>query len=235
MRGVRLSVLVLALAVAGCMTPTPPPAALDPGANFAAHRINGGFAIDRYPAGGVGLLEPELVRWGSDPSFVVRVDGTLVGALGVESPAAVVARATASDHSALLQTVEPRWENDALRLTLRPTTGAPFSTTTFRRVGADSGLSELSRTARTNLDVRGTYRADVLDAAKHPVGWLQVRIDDPVEPRLFEGAIPPSLPVGGAAAAVALDSEIDWIMDRAIDVYRGTSGGNLHDDDRGGR
>lgn len=230
-------VVVLLLATAsGCMTPTPPPAPLDPGANFAAHQISGGFVIDRAPAGGTGLVLPaHWLRWGDDPTFVVRVDDEVVGALWLEAPADVVARVSASGRAPLVQTVEPAWENGAVRLTLRPAAGPPLTTTTFRRLGVGGGWSELSRMAQTNLDVRGTFRAAVLDGDGRPVGWLQVRIDDPVGPRLFEGALPSAVPTAGAAATVALDSEIDWIMDRVIDVHRGTSGGRLHDDDRGGR
>jgi len=231
----RLGTLLLFGAI-GCMVPTPPPAPIDPQANFAAHQISGGFVIDRSPLGNAGLVvPPRWFRWGDSPTFVVRADSAVVGALWLDAPADIVARATASGSSDLLDTIVPSWENGALCLTIRPTNGSAVTTSTFRRVGFGGGSSELSRMALTNLDVRGTFRAEVFDPAHRPIGWLQVRIDDPAEPRVFEGILPTNVPIGGAAMTVALNSEIDWIMDRVIDVYRGTSGGRLQDSDRGGR
>ncbi len=216
------------------MTPTAPaPPDLDPGANFAAHQVSGGLSIDRWPSGGTGTVRPAgWIRARNDPHFVVRVNEVSVLALWLEAPADVVARGTASDSAPVVESVEPAWEEGALRLTIRPVRGRPLSTTTFRRVGTGGGFGALTRNALTTLDTRGTFRADVLDPAHRPVGWLQVRVDDPVQPRLFQGALPPDLPSGGTAEVVALDSEIDWIMDRVIDVYRGTSGGRFDGDHR---
>jgi hypothetical protein len=87
----------------------------------------------------------------------------------------------------------------------------------------------LSRRAVTTLDTVGLYRAEIRDRGGRPVGWLRVRVslvDDP--PRVWEALLPPGVGAGLAAATTAaLSSEIDWIQDHALDVYRGTSGGRL--------
>jgi hypothetical protein len=234
-KGAAWIAFLLGLEAAGCTKPTPPPVDLDPGATFAAHQITRGLVIDRWPAGGSGVIEPATwIRWDGDPYFVVRVDDAPVAALWLPETAKVVARAAASTRAPLLETVEPSWENGAVRLTLRPTQGPSLSTTTFRRVGFGSGLSSLSRTALTTFDARGTFRADVLDAENRPIGWFEIHVDDPVQPRVFQAALPRDLPSEGAAVAVALNSEVDWIMDRVIDVYRGRSSGR-GDDDRHSR
>ena len=104
----------------------------------------------------------------------------------------------------------------------------------FHRADLGGGYSVLSRNAQTVLDVRGSYEATVLDDAGHIVGWWKTRLQEPYEPRVFEGSIPVS-PVDDAGVAVALNSEVDWIEDRVIDVYRGTSGGRIDGRSSGGR
>ena len=79
------------------------------------------------------------------------------------------------------------------------------------------------------IDVRGTYQAALRDAKGAPVGWLRVRVGPYLPaPRIFEGVVPAAVdPALSAAAAVALDAEIDWIEAHALDVYRGDGGGGL--------
>jgi hypothetical protein len=48
--------------------------------------------------------------------------------------------------------------------------------------------------------------------------------------RLYDGLLPAAVGPGlAAAAAVALGSELDWIEDHALDVYRGSSGGPVRE------
>ena len=89
----------------------------------------------------------------------------------------------------------------------------------------------LSRNAQTVLDVRGTYRAALRDAKGGETGWLRVKVTPYAEsPRIYDGVLPAEVGPGLAAAtAVALGSEIDWIENHALNVYRGTSGGPLRE------
>jgi hypothetical protein len=57
------------------------------------------------------------------------------------------------------------------------------------------------------------------------VCWLQVHIWEPSGQRPFEGKFPPGFPVADAAAALSLDSEVDWIRRYAIDSSRSAAGG----------
>ena len=77
----------------------------------------------------------------------------------------------------------------------------------------------------TLLDVQGIYRATVYDAHDQPVGWWEVNAVEPFRPRVFAGALPHTSPAAEAGLMLALSSEIDWIEDHALDVYRGNSGG----------
>src|SRR5437762_1623466 len=104
----------------------------------------------------------------------------------------------------------------------------------IERIGG-SGYSVLSRNAQTLLDVRGTYRAEILDANDRRVGWWGVHIAEPFEPRLFEGVVPGVSLAMEAGVTLALNSEIDWIEDHTLDVYRGTSSGRLRERSGGGR
>ena len=133
-----------------------------------------------------------------------------------------------------VEDVEPAWDDGAIRLTLRPASGVPLRSGLFKRIGG-SGYSVLSRNAQTLLDVHGTYRADILDANNRHVGWWGVHIAEPFEPRLFEGVVPGVSLVMDSGVTVALNSEIDWIEDHTLDVYRGTSSGHLHERSGGGR
>src|SRR5262249_61943877 len=110
------------------------------------------------------------------------------------------------------------------RLAIRPTTGDALRTRSFRTVETTSGLSLITRNAQTNLDLRGTYRSDLRDAGDHVVGWLQVRVWEPSGRRVYEAVFPPGFPpVDMAAAAVALDSEVQWIRSHVTDSFQGSA------------
>jgi hypothetical protein len=201
-------------------------------ATFAAHQVHDGFQIDKLPGGGTGVVESaHWLNWSRSPRLRVRSEGTPLGDLWLIGPGHVEVR----DRGALgTGGVEPAWEDGAIRLTFRPAAGPPLRSGPFERIGG-SGYSVLSRNAQTLLDVYGTYRADILDANNRRVGWWEVHIADPFEPRRFEAVVPDVSPVMEAGVTLALDSEIDWIEDHALDVYRGRSGGHLHERAGGGR
>jgi hypothetical protein len=231
MRGARAIVLAILL---GACTPriAPPPPGIEPGTTFAAHRVHGGYAIDRLENGRNGMIEATGWRpWSDGPGFLVEADGYTVAALGQPSTAVVGVRTTPS--APVVATVEPSWDNQAIRLTVNTADGTAFRTGPFQRLSG-SGDSVLRRTALTNLDVRGTYRAELLDAAGHPVGWFQVNEWEPYSPRLFQGVLPPGVPAAGPALTVAVGSELDWIDQHTLDVYRGGSGNRQDESGRGG-
>jgi hypothetical protein len=86
-------------------------------------------------------------------------------------------------------------------------------------------MPALARTGQTNLDVRGTFRAQVTGSGGEPRGWFEVHVPSPDEPRVFAGALSHAPPEAGPALALALASELDWIEDHTIDVYRGLDRG----------
>jgi hypothetical protein len=223
MRGAFLAVVV----ASGCAAR---PVPVEPGVTFAAHLEHGGLAVDRLAGGGTGVLEPPgWFRRPGAPTWVLRDGGGTLAALWVTAPSRVDVRRTRGAAGPPVARVEPSWEDGAVRLALVPAGGAPLHSTIFARIGAGGGTSVLTRAARTTLDVRGTFRAELEDADGAGVGWLQARIGPyQAAPRLYDAVLPPEVDDGLAAALiVALDGEVEWIESHAIDVYRGDDGGRL--------
>jgi hypothetical protein len=208
--------------LAGCPQLGLSPPEVDSQATFAAYRTSKGLTILRAQHGKTGTID--AVGWsGLVPTYRVDVGERLVGELRVPSTAQVEARAT---DPPLHGEVDPTWDDGAIRLTIRPGTGDTLRTRTFHRVGTTAGLSVLTRNMISELDMRGTYRSDLRGAGDTVVGWLQVHIWEPSGQRFFEGEFPPDFPVAdAAAAALSLDSEVDWIRRYAIDTTRGAAGG----------
>src|SRR6184192_3118588 len=212
----RNTLLALVAAV-GCAL-HPPHVPVDPDVTFAAHDEHGRMVVDRLPGDGAAVA-----------TFVLRRDGETISALWLGAPGEVEVRASPSRSAPLLGTVDASRDDGAIRLSLRPAGGAALRTDVLERTSPGGGPAVLTRTAQTVLDVRGTYRAEVRDAAGKPAGWLRVRIG-PYQPapRIYDGVLPSGFPPGLAvAAAIAVGSEVDWIEAHAIDVYRGVGGGPL--------
>ena len=218
---------------AACMTrgPVVPPtpdkeaSALSPLATFAAHQVHAGFVLDRIQGNATGVVEPaHVIDWNGIPEFRVRTLTGNAGHLWLTAPASVTLRETGVPGAGA---VAPAWDNGAVRFTLHPATGAPLRFGPFERIGGGGGYSVLSRNARTLLDVQGTYRATIFDAHDQPVGWWEVEVVEPFRPRVFAGVMPGTSPASEAGLMLALSSEIDWIENHALDVWRGTSGGHL--------
>jgi hypothetical protein len=226
-----LASLLAYTAIGGCRPVRLPVPDLDPGATFAAHQVHNGFVIDRIPDGGAGVIEPAgWVNWGS-PQFRVRVEGVTLADLSLMAPARVEVRESNAPGAGR---VEPAWDDGAVRLTVRSTTGALLQFGVFERIGGGGGYSALSRNAQTLLDVQGTYRSMVVDGDAHPVGWWQLRIAEPFRPRVFEGAVAELSPALAGALTLALNSEIDWVENHTLDVFRGSSSGRFDGHTRGG-
>jgi hypothetical protein len=217
----RAVVLATALAVA-CVRFEPPLRAswIDDDATFVAHSEHGGLAIDRSTAARMTRVEARG-RGGRAPTFVVRVGDAAIGGLWLGGPAAVTARAGLTDAARITLVIRPEWVEQAIRLSIEANAGR-LHTGVFSRVDVRAGTGPLDRTAQTNLDVRGVYRATVFDDGGVAVGWFEVRAPSPDEPRVFQGRLPPEPALVGPALAVALASELDWIDAHTIDVYRGS-------------
>ena len=203
--------------VAGCVrydTQRVPP--IDPEATFAAHSVHGGLTIDRIPGAASGRIDD-----GSFGRFVAYADDRPIALLRLTGLATVVART--SDDAAAPPDVEvsPSWTTEGIRLTITSSAGT-LHTGQFVRTDGRAGMPTLARTGQTNLDVRGTFRADVSDDRGTPRGWFTVYVPGPDTPRMFVGALAGSPIAIGPALALALVSELDWIDDHSIDVYRGT-------------
>jgi hypothetical protein len=225
--------LAVACGVSGCVPTAVPVADLDPQATFAARQVHDGFSLDRLPDSDTGIVRPS--RWidlSGRPEFRVRTTQGPQGTLQLVSPARVVvhdAGAQPASH------VDPSWDAGAIHLTLRPASGPPLRLGPFERIDGASGFSVLTRNAQTSLDLQGTYRATILDARDQRIGWFQVRNVEPVGARLFQGIMPGLSSEEQAGLVIALNSEIDWIENRVVDVHRGTSGGRDGSHSTGGR
>jgi hypothetical protein len=215
--------LVLACGASGCGPTALPVSELDPQATFVARQVHDGFLLDRLPGSDTGTVRPS--RWidlSGTPRFRVRTTQGTQGTLRLVSPAQVVIRDANAQPAA---DVAPSWDAGAIHLTLRPVAGTPLRLGPFERVDGNSGYGILTRNAQTSLDVQGTYRATMVDADDRQVGWFQVRNVEPYGARLFQGSLPGVSPEEQAGLVIALNSEIDWIENQALDVHRGTSGG----------
>src|SRR5438876_2614912 len=181
---VRLLLLTLLI---GCGPVVLPASELDPGATFAAHQVHNGFRIDRLQGGGTGVVESaRWINWPGSPQFRVRAEEAPLGDRWLIAPAHVEVREGGAPHPT--GDVEPAWDDGAIRLTLRPASGAPLRSGPFQRIGG-SGYSVLSRNAQKPLDVHGPYPADILDADNRRVRRWGGHIAEPFGPRLLEGGV----------------------------------------------
>jgi hypothetical protein len=215
--------VTLVLGLCACARPLGlAPPEFDSKATFAAYRTHDGLAIARAEGGSSGTLD--AAGWsGLTPTYHLRLGDAAVAELQVPSTAEVVIRRPGG--GAAEGGVDPSWDDGAIRLAIRDATGERLHTRRFRAPEYTAGLSMLTRNAQTSLDLRGTYHSDLLDTRDAVVGWLQVRVWEPSGRRVYEGVFPQGYPVAAAAAAaLALDSEIDWIKRYVYDATRGSTG-----------
>jgi len=225
----RIRVALALLAFGGCRGIVHPTPTVDPGVDFAAHVEHDRMVMDRLPGGGTGVVErPGWLRLGGGPTFVLEQDGKRTAELWLRAPATVDVRTTAAAAPRVAR-VEPGWDDNAIRLALHTADGATLRTDVFRRTEPGLGLDVLSRAVQTVLEARGTYRASIRDARGAEVGWLRAKVSPYQDaPRIYDGVVPRDIDTGLVAGiAEALNSEIDWIEDHTLDVYRGTEGGSL--------
>jgi hypothetical protein len=205
------------------------PVTVDPDASFAAHQEHGGLAIDRLEHGRTARLRPAgWLRLPGAPTYELESGGETIAALWLSGSHVVVRRA-ASASAPLLGEVIPSWDEGAIRLALQAAGGPAFRTDRFVRQQPGGGPGALTRAAQSVIDVRGTYEGTLRDARGVAMGFVRARVG-PYQPapRIYDGAVPAGItPALAVAAAAALEAEIDWIEDHALNVYRGNSGGHL--------
>jgi hypothetical protein len=192
----------------------------DPDITFSAHAASRGLVIDKMEGGQLGVLEPSSTPY-SGPQFVLRSGDTTTAALWISGPGIIVRPADPT--AAAIGRVDASWDERAIRLTLKAESDGTFSTSVFKRTAGGAGPAALGQAADSLLDLRGTYRADVVDSSGAPAGWLRVRFAHSWGPhRVYEGALPAALNGPLAVAAVArLDAELTAVSNTAINPYIG--------------
>jgi hypothetical protein len=188
------------------------------GLTFAAHETHAGLVIDQMGTAAPVLVAPEAGwHWG-EPTFVLH-DRDATEELRVTSPARVVVQ---DPQGRRLGTVEPSWDDNALRLTLHSASGPPLQSDVFHRVNHGAGPSVLTRQVQETLELRGAYEAPLRRPDGSPAGWLRLTLgEDQPGHVLYEGVLPTSIDEGMAAAtAEALASEVGWIESHSPGVSR---------------
>jgi hypothetical protein len=134
-RWLRLALLAVTF---GCGPVGFPASELGAGAAFAAHQVHNGFRIDRLPGGGTGVVESaRWINWSGSPQFRVRAEEAPLGDLWLIAPAHVEVRERSVTRT--VEDVEPAWDGGAIRLTLRPASGAPLPSEVGDAVQRDLG------------------------------------------------------------------------------------------------
>ena len=211
----------------GCssMSRTPVDTAADPGVTFAAHAEGRGLVIDKMEGGQTGLLEPSKTPE-SGPQFMLYLAGAPAAAFWVTGPSTLV-RGAPEATAPPIGEVDAAWDEHAIRLRLKPQGQPEFSTSVFKRLAEEGGPDALGQPVDSTLDLLGVYRADVVDAAGAPAGWIQVRFiyagwlgPWAQAHRVYDGVLP--APLNGplaVAAAAKLDAELSRVL-RGAPPYR---------------
>ena len=193
----------------------------DSSATFAAHVASRGLVIDQMEGGQPGVLELSATP-SSGPQFVLYSGGVPTAALWV-SGADTVVRAAPDSAAPAIGRVDASWDERAIRLTLTPEGDGVFSTSAFKRIEGGASPAALGQPAGSTLDLRGVYRAELLDGTGQPAGWIRVQFAHGWSAhRIYEGVLPAALNGPLAVAAVArLDAELTAVANRAMNPYIG--------------
>ena len=184
-------------------------------APFSAQLTHRGFVTDQ--SGSAGALVPTgLFRRAGEPMFVYKSGGRTIAGVWSNGPDAAVVRSGTSESAPVIGRVVPSWDGDALRITIEPAGGPAVKTDAFGRTGARQDT--LTRSIMTRGELEGTYLANLRSNDSGANGWLSVRIDPEGATRI-EGDLPAGInPALAAAAAQAIDSEVDSIHQELSDV-----------------
>lgn len=210
--------------LASCASPSPVHAVpVDPGVDFAAHSEHRGLVVDRAQGAAPAVLVPAGSLFSRGPNYLLEADGKTLAALWVKDLDHVTVRRTADPAGPAIGHVEASWKEGAIRLTLTPADGPALQTGRFHRVDGPGIPDLLTMDFGTVLEERGMYLAELRDEKGTPVGWLRIRIS-PYQGarRVYDAALPPSVPEPLATAAVALvNANIRESENHAVDVYLG--------------
>jgi len=209
--------LVLLGAIVTCGIATAAPAAS--AATFSARETHRGLLIDRAD-GTTGILVANgWFRRPDEPALVYREGGVAVAGVWESGPAVAVVRSGTSEKAPVIGRIVPSWNDGELRLTIEPAGGAAVQTTVFERVSG-GGTATLDRETSTSIALEGTYRATLHATGGGDAGWLGVDIDREGGTR-FSGDLPAAIPPAlAAAAAAAVEGEVDLIYGNVVDVPR---------------
>ena len=206
----RRMILVGAIIGCGIVTAAPPTFA----ANFSARETSRGLHVDRA-GGAMGKLSSNgWFRRPGEPMFVYREGGKTVAGVWVGSSDAAMVRSGTTESSPLIGRIVPAWKDGKLSLTIEPAGGAAVQSTVFQRA---SGGGALDRHTSTWEALQGSYRA-TLQAGGKDAGWLGVEVS-PEGGARFSGDLPASIPPAlAAAAAAAIEDEVNYIYGNLSDV-----------------
>src|SRR5882724_10868052 len=179
---------VLLGAIVACGIATAAPAAS--AATFSARETHQGLVFD-HANGTTGKLVPNgWFRRRGEPALVYREAGVAVAGVWETGPGAAVVRGGTTEKAPVLGRIVPAWKDGQLRVTIEPAGSASVQTTVFERESAGAGSA----------------------------GWLSVQVDREGATQ-FSGDLPPTIPPAlAAAAAGAVESEVDIIYGNAVDV-----------------
>jgi hypothetical protein len=181
-----------------------------------ARRTHRGLAIDLSGASGT-LVATGWFRRAGEPAYVYRSGGAIVAGVWTTGPDAAVVRSGVTEAAPVIGRIVPSWDDNALSLAIEPTGSDPVRTGAFKRA-QDGGASTLTRNASTREALEGSYRADLHTAKTKDAGWLTVDVD-PEGGTRFQGDLPGTIPPAlAAAAAAAVDGEVDLIYGDVVDV-----------------
>ena len=207
----RRMILVGAIVGCGIATAALPASA----ATFSARETSRGLLIEGAGGAAGKLSSNGWFRRPGEATFVYREGGKTVAGVWEGSPDAAVVRSGTSDQAPLIGRIVPSWKDGKLSLTIEPAGGAAVQTTVFERA---SGGGALDRGASTREALEGSYRATLHATGGKDAGWLSVDVN-PEGGARFSGDLPASIPPAlAAAAAAAVEDEVNYIYGNVIDV-----------------
>ena len=209
----RRMVLLGAIVTCGMVTAAPAASA----ATFSARETHRGLVIDRADGTTATVVTNGWFRRSGAPAHVYREGGVTVAGVWETGSDAAVVRSGTSEKAPVIGRIVPSWNDGELRLTIEPASGAAVRTTAFERESG-GGAAALDRGTKTRIALQGTYRATLHATGGGDAGWLGVDIDREGGTR-FSGDLPAAIPPAlAAAAAAAVEGEVDLIYGNVVDV-----------------
>ena len=192
----------------------------EPKINLAAHSASRGVIIDQMGGDQHGVLVASDASGG--PQFLLQTAGTTIAAFWMSRSTTVVRRGADTTSPAIGQ-VDAIWEEQAIRFTLKPAAGGSFSTSLFKRISGGASPAALGQPAVSLLDLRGSYRTEVVDTAGKFAGWMGVEVDTRWGPaHVYTGMLPEEIDGPLAVAVVArLDAALNAVENNADNPYLG--------------